>query len=174
METRHSQEYLQNHIIITEDMMAEEFTRMGMNKDIAYSFVKSHFHNNITRKDLDLLKMELKSDIALTNSKIDNLEVTLNSKIDMTNSKIDNLEATLNSKIDMTNSKIDNLEATLNSKIDNLEVTLNSKIDLFRTEINSRIDKSIAVVEGKINTLWWMFGTIVAFFITILGVILFR
>lgn len=49
--------------VITQQMVLAELIKAGINRDIADDLYYRYYKNELTYKDLELIKMELKSDI---------------------------------------------------------------------------------------------------------------
>ncbi|AHH07965.1 BDR-repeat family protein (plasmid) [Borrelia crocidurae DOU] len=68
--------------VVTRQMVLNELVKVGMDRDIADDLSYRYYKNELTTKDLELLKMAFKSDIRDLNNKIDTVENNLNNKID--------------------------------------------------------------------------------------------
>ncbi|AOW96246.1 Bdr family repetitive protein [Borrelia miyamotoi] len=102
--------------IITHQMVLAELIKAGINRDIADDLAYRYYKNELTNKDLELIKMELKSNIIAIKNELDK--------------KIDN-------KFNELDNKIDNVEHNLNNKIDNKFNELDKKIDINTMELKS-------------------------------------
>ncbi|QBK64040.1 hypothetical protein EZU68_06625, partial (plasmid) [Borrelia miyamotoi] len=58
--------------IITRQMVFNELVKAGINKAIADDLAYRYYKNELTVKDLELIKMELKSDIKSVHTELDN------------------------------------------------------------------------------------------------------
>ncbi|ACH94092.1 Bdr family repetitive protein [Borrelia duttonii] len=179
--------------VVTRQMVLNELVKVGMDRDIADDLSYRYYKNELTTKDLELLKMAFKSDIRDLNNKIDTVENNLNIKIDTVennlksdirdlNNKIDTVENNLNIKIDTVennlksdirdlNNKIDTVENNLNIKIDTVENNLKSEISLVRKDmdlIRKDMEMNKTELNGKLKLNNWMLGTIITINVGIL------
>ncbi|ACH93789.1 Bdr family repetitive protein [Borrelia duttonii] len=154
--------------VVTRQMVLNELVKVGMDRDIADDLSYRYYKNELTTKDLELLKMAFKSDIRDLNNKIDTVENNLNIKIDTKfnelDNKIDIIENNLNIKIDTKFNELDN-------KIDIIENNLKSEISLVRKDMDLiRKDMEINKTElnSKLKLNNWMLGTIITINVGIL------
>ncbi|AHH11720.1 Bdr family repetitive protein [Borrelia coriaceae] len=70
---------------ITRQMVLNELIKAGINRDIADDLSYRYYHNELTFKDLELIKMELKSDIKDLDNKIDENKIKLESTLKLHN-----------------------------------------------------------------------------------------
>ncbi|ETZ17582.1 BDR-repeat family protein, partial [Borrelia duttonii CR2A] len=136
-----------------------ELVKVGMDRDIADDLSYRYYKNELTTKDLELLKMAFKSDIRDLNNKIDTVENNLNNKIDTKfnelDNKIDIIENNLKSEIRDLNNKIDTVENNLNNKIDTKFNELDNKIDIIENNLKSEIrdlNNKIDTVENNLKS----------------------
>ncbi|MBW6186305.1 hypothetical protein KZ870_33825, partial [Pseudomonas aeruginosa] len=100
--------------VITYKMVLDELIKAGINKEIADDLAYRYYKNELTFKDLEFIKNDLKSDIHDLDNKIDTVENNLNNKID-------NVKTELKSDIHDLDNKINTVENNLNNKIDNVK-----------------------------------------------------
>ncbi|AHH05796.1 Bdr family repetitive protein (plasmid) [Borrelia miyamotoi] len=145
--------------IITRQMVFNELVKAGINKAIADDLAYRYYKNELTVKDLELIKMELKSDIKSVHTELDN-------RIDLVKIELDNK---IDNKFNELDNKIDNKFNELDNKIDNKFNELDNKIDSVKSELKSDImsvQKDISNLE-KNNK--WIFGLTFALWLTVLG-----
>ncbi|WP_024654701.1 Bdr family repetitive protein [Borrelia hispanica] len=172
--------------VVTRQMVLNELVKVGMDRDIADDLSYRYYKNELTTKDLELLKMAFKSDIRDLNNKIDTVENNLNNKIDTKfneldnkidtkfnelDNKIDIIENNLKSDIRDLNNKIDTVENNLNIKIDTVENNLKSEISFVRKDmdlIRKDMDMNKTELNSKLKLNNWMLGTIITINVGIL------
>ncbi|ETZ17252.1 BDR-repeat family protein [Borrelia duttonii CR2A] len=172
--------------VVTRQMVLNELVKVGMDRDIADDLSYRYYKNELTTKDLELLKMAFKSDIRDLNNKIDTVENNLNIKIDTKfnelDNKIDTVENNLKSDIRDLNNKIDTVENNLNIKIDTKFNELDNKIDIIENNLKSEISlvrkdmdlirKDMEINKTELNSKLklnnWMLGTIITINVGIL------
>ncbi|ASJ27678.1 Bdr family repetitive protein [Borrelia turicatae] len=158
---------------ITEEIIYQEFVKMGMQDFVANELSKRYYRNELTYKDIEylesnfnlkfeMLERSLKSEIISVRTELDNkidiVRNELKSDIKDLDNKIDSVESNLNVKIDTKfnelDNKIDIVESNLNVKIDNVRNELKSdikdldnKIDSVRAELKS----DVASVSNEIS-----------------------
>ncbi|AOW96294.1 Bdr family repetitive protein [Borrelia miyamotoi] len=149
--------------IITHQMVLAELIKAGINRDIADDLAYRYYKNELTNKDLELIKMELKSDITSVSNEVALVRGELKSDFKELNNKIDNVRNELKSDIKDLDNKIDNVEHNLNNKIDNKFNELDNKIDINTMELKSTL---------RLHN--WMFGTVITISLGILLTIIFK
>ncbi|WP_247067723.1 Bdr family repetitive protein [Borrelia puertoricensis] len=179
---------------ITEEIIYQEFVKMGMQDFIANDLSKRYYRNELTYKDIEylesnfnlkfeMLERSLKSEIIFVktelDNKIDSVENNLNVKIDTRfnelDNKIDYVESNLNVKIDTKFNDLDN-------KIDIVKNELKSEISLVRKdmeinkmELNSKLDKTTSEFKSTSRLHNWMFGTLITLnigiFLTLISIV---
>ncbi|AOW96223.1 Bdr family repetitive protein [Borrelia miyamotoi] len=90
--------------IITHQMVLAELIKAGINRDIADDLAYRYYKNELTNKDLELIKMELKSDIIAIKNELDK---KIDNKFNELDNKIDNVRNELKSDIKDLDKKID-------------------------------------------------------------------
>ncbi|AHH12006.1 BDR-repeat family protein, partial (plasmid) [Borrelia coriaceae ATCC 43381] len=116
---------------ITEDMIYQEFIRLGMQEFIANDLSKRYYHNELTYKDIEYLETNFNLQFEKLEEKIDGVEKRLEQKIDGVKDKINDVQKGLEDKIN-------GVEKRLEEKIDGVEKRLEEKIDGVRKKIKKR------------------------------------
>ncbi|WP_434757309.1 Bdr family repetitive protein (plasmid) [Borrelia puertoricensis] len=171
---------------ITEEIIYQEFVKMGMQDFIANDLSKRYYRNELTYKDieylesnfnlkLEMLERSLKSEIISVKTELDNkidiIRNELKSDIKDLDNKIDIVESNLNVKIDTKFNELD-------TKIDNVrnEVSLVRKdMEINRVELDSKLDKTASEFKSALRLHGWMFGTIITLnigiFLTLMSIV---
>ncbi|WP_434757247.1 Bdr family repetitive protein (plasmid) [Borrelia puertoricensis] len=157
---------------ITEEIIYQEFVKMGMQDFIANDLSKRYYRNELTYKDIEYLESNF-------NLKFEMLERSLKSEIIFVktelDNKIDSVESNLNVKIDTKFNDLDN-------KIDIVKNELKSEISLVRKdmeinkmELNSKLDKTTSEFKSTSRLHNWMFGTLITLsigiFLTLISIV---
>ncbi|ACH94051.1 bdr protein (plasmid) [Borrelia duttonii Ly] len=156
-------EYMQMEPVITRQMVLNELVKAGIKRDIADDLSYRYYKNELTTKDLELLKMAFKSDIRDINNKIDTVENNLNNKIDKVRDE-------LKSDIKELDNKIDKVRDELKSDIS----LVRKDMEVNKMELDTKIDKFSSEVKGTLKLHAWMFGTIITLTIGILLTLIFK
>ncbi|WP_330730399.1 Bdr family repetitive protein [Borrelia turicatae] len=149
--------------VVTQQMVINELTKAGINRDIAIDLSYRYYKNELTYKDIEYLettfnlKLEkveatLQADIRDLDNKFANVKNELKSDIRDLDTKIDTVDNNLNIKIDTKfnelDNKIDNVKSELKSDIRNLD----TKIDTVENNLNNKIDTKFNELDNKIDT----------------------
>ncbi|AHH11236.1 DUF1640 domain-containing protein (plasmid) [Borrelia coriaceae] len=162
---------------ITRQMVLNELIKAGINRDIADDLSYRYYHNELTFKDLELIKMELKSDIMSVKnelkSDIKDLDNKIDNKFNELDNKIENVENNLNNKIDNKFNELDNKINNVRNELKADIKDIDNKIDTVRNELKSYVSNEISIVRKDISNLEknnkWIFGLTFALWLTILG-----
>ncbi|WP_247067691.1 Bdr family repetitive protein [Borrelia puertoricensis] len=171
---------------ITEEIIYQEFVKMGMQDFIANDLSKRYYRNELTYRDieylesnfnlkLEMLERSLKSEIISVKTELDNkidiIRNELKSDIKDLDNKIDIVESNLNVKIDTKFNELDN-------KIDNVrnEVSLVRKdMEINRMELDNKLDKTASEFKSTSRLHNWMFGTLITLnigiFLTLMSIV---
>ncbi|WP_246990036.1 Bdr family repetitive protein [Borrelia parkeri] len=171
---------------ITEEIIYQEFVKMGMQDFVANDLSKRYYRNELTYKDIEylettfnlklekvetLLQAEIKSVESSLQAEIQRVETNLKSDIRDLDNKIDNVENNLNTKIDTKFNDLDN-------KIDNVrnEVSLVRKdMEINRVELDNKLDKTASEFKSTSRLHNWMFGTLITLnigiFLTLISIV---
>ncbi|WP_434757126.1 Bdr family repetitive protein (plasmid) [Borrelia puertoricensis] len=150
---------------ITEEVIYQEFVKMGMQDFIANDLSKRYYRNELTYKDIEYLESNF-------NLKLEMLERSLKSEIISVKTELDNkidiIRNELKSDIKDLDNKIDIVESNLNVKIDTKFNELDNKIDNVRSELKSdikdldnKIDVNKMELKSTLRLHGWMFGTLI-------------
>ncbi|UPA14296.1 Bdr family repetitive protein [Borrelia turicatae] len=175
---------------ITEEIIYQEFVKMGMQDFIASDLSKRYYRNELTYKDieylesnfnlkLEMLERSLKSEIISVKTELDN---KIDIKFNELDNKIDIIENNLNIKIDTKfnelDNKIDNVKSELKSDIASVsnEISLVRKdMEINKIELDSRLDKTASEFKSTLRLHGWMFGTIITLnigiFLTLISIV---
>ncbi|AHH11574.1 Bdr family repetitive protein [Borrelia coriaceae] len=156
---------------VTEDMIYQEFVKMGMQDYVANDLSKRYYRNELTYKDIEYLDSNF-------NLKLEMLERSLKSeivsvRIELDN-KIDNVESNLNVKIGNVRSELKSDIKDLDNKIDTKFSELDNKIDLNKMELDNKIDKTASEFRSTLRVHNWMLGTIITICLGILLTLIFK
>ncbi|UPA19154.1 Bdr family repetitive protein (plasmid) [Borrelia puertoricensis] len=142
---------------ITEEIIYQEFVKMGMQDFIANDLSKRYYRNELTYRDIEYLETTF-------NLKLEMLERSLKSEIISVKTELDN--------------KIDSVENNLNVKIDNVrnEVSLVRKdMEINRVELDNKLDKTASEFKSTSRLHNWMFGTLITLnigiFLTLMSIV---
>ncbi|WP_246990250.1 Bdr family repetitive protein [Borrelia parkeri] len=137
---------------ITEEIIYQEFVKMGMQDFVANDLSKRYYRNELTYKDIEYLESNF-------NLKLEMLERSLKSEIISVKTELDNkidiVRNELKSDIKDLDNKIDSIESNLNVKIDTKFKDLDNKIDTVRSELRSDIkdlDNKIDTVRSELRS----------------------
>jgi Skp family chaperone for outer membrane proteins len=86
--------------------------------------------------------------------KFENLEGRLDGKLESLESRLNAKFANVDARFENVDTRLASLESRFNAKVDNLESSLNAKIANLKNELQLELRR-------KIETLKWMFGTLV-------------
>ncbi|WP_247068082.1 Bdr family repetitive protein [Borrelia puertoricensis] len=150
---------------VTEEIIYQEFVKMGMQDFIANDLSKRYYRNELTYRDIEYLESNF-------NLKLEMLERSLKSEVIFVktelDNKIDSVENNLNAKIDTKFNELDNKIDTkfneLDNKIDNVrnEVSLVRKdMEINRMELDNKLDKTASEFKSTSRLHNWMFGTLI-------------
>ncbi|WP_246990245.1 Bdr family repetitive protein [Borrelia parkeri] len=139
---------------ITEEIIYQEFVKMGMQDFVANDLSKRYYRNELTYKDIEYLESNF-------NLKLEMLERSLKSEIISVKTELDN-------KIDIVennlNVKIDTVRSELKSDIKDLD----NKIDIVRNELkfdikdlDNKIDVNKMELKSTLRLHGWMFGILI-------------
>ncbi|AYE37074.1 hypothetical protein DB313_06115 (plasmid) [Borrelia turcica IST7] len=102
------------HIHITEQMVIDEFVKIGFNETIDSDIANRYYHNEISYKALQLIKMELKGDIADVKNELKGdivaVKNELKGDIVAVKNELKDVKNEIKCDIALLNVKIDNLE----------------------------------------------------------------
>ncbi|WP_347343320.1 Bdr family repetitive protein [Borrelia puertoricensis] len=160
---------------ITEEIIYQEFVKMGMQDFIANDLSKRYYRNELTYRDieylettfnlkLEMLERSLKSEVIFVKTELDN--------------KIDSVENNLNVKIDNVRNELKSDIKDLDNKIDNVrnEVSLVRKdMEINRVELDNKLDKTASEFKSTSRLHNWMFGTLITLnigiFLTLMSIV---
>ncbi|AHH11676.1 Bdr family repetitive protein [Borrelia coriaceae] len=135
---------------VTEDIIYQEFVKMGMQDFVANDLSKRYYRNELTYKDIEYLENNFNFRFEKLEEKISGVEKRLEDRIN-------SVESNLNLKIEMT-------ERSLRSEITSVKTELKSDIK----DLDNKIDKIVTEFKGRFNLHNWMFGTIITLNVGIL------
>ncbi|WP_434757359.1 Bdr family repetitive protein (plasmid) [Borrelia puertoricensis] len=133
---------------ITEEIIYQEFVKMGMQNFIANDLSKRYYRNELTYRDIEYLESNF-------NLKLEMLERSLKSEVIFVktelDNKIDSVENNLNVKIDNVRNELKSDIRDLDNKVDAVENNLNAKIDTKFNELDTKIDTKFNELDNKID-----------------------
>ncbi|ASJ27758.1 Bdr family repetitive protein [Borrelia turicatae] len=128
---------------ITEDIIYQEFVKMGMQDFIANDLSKRYYRNELTYKDIEYLESNF-------NLKLEMLECSLKSEIISVKTELD-------TKIDIVRNELKTDIASVNN-----EVSLVRKdMEINNVELDGKLDKAILELKSTLRLHGWMFGTLI-------------
>ncbi|WP_246990226.1 Bdr family repetitive protein [Borrelia parkeri] len=161
---------------ITEEIIYQEFVKMGMQDFVANDLSKRYYRNELTYKDIEylesnfnlkfeMLERSLKSEIISVKTELDNkidiVRNELKSDIKDLDNKIDSVESNLNVKIDTKFNELDNKIDTVRSELRSDIKDLDNKIDVNKMELDNKLDKTVSEFKSTSRLHNWMFGTLI-------------
>ncbi|WP_330730386.1 Bdr family repetitive protein [Borrelia turicatae] len=160
---------------ITEEIIYQEFVKMGMQDFVANDLSKRYYRNELTYKDIEYLESNF-------NLKLEMLERSLKSEIISVKTELDNkidaVRSELKSDIKDLDNKIDTVRSELKSDIKDLD----NKIDTVRSELKSdikdldnKIDVNKMELKSTLRLHGCMFGTLITLnigiFLTLMSIV---
>ncbi|AYE37112.1 hypothetical protein DB313_06305 (plasmid) [Borrelia turcica IST7] len=106
------------HTHITEQMVIDEFVKIGFNEAIASDIANRYYHNEISYQDLLIIKMELKGDISDVKNELKSDIVAVRNEL---KSDIVAVRNELKSDITAVRNELKGDITLLNVKVDNLD-----------------------------------------------------
>ncbi|ASJ27696.1 Bdr family repetitive protein [Borrelia turicatae] len=157
---------------ITEEIIYQEFVKMGMQDFIANELSKRYYRNELTYKDIEYLETTFNLKLEMLERSLKSEIISLKTELD---NKIDSVENNLNTKIDTKFKELDN-------KIDIVKNELKSEISLVRKdieinkmELNSKLDQTTSEFKSTSKLHNWMFGTLITLnmgiFLTLMSIV---
>ncbi|WP_246990176.1 Bdr family repetitive protein [Borrelia parkeri] len=168
---------------ITEEIIYQEFVKMGMQDFVANDLSKRYYRNELTYKDIEylesnfnlkfeMLERSLKSEIISVKTELDN---KIDIKFNELDNKIDSVESNLNVKIDIVRNELKSDIKDLDNKIDIVRNELKSDIasvsneislvrkdiEINKMELDSKLDKTASEFKSSSRLHGWMFGTLI-------------
>ncbi|WP_330730402.1 Bdr family repetitive protein [Borrelia turicatae] len=175
---------------ITEEIIYQEFVKMGMQDFIANELSKRYYRNELTYKDieylesnfnlkLEMLERSLKSEIISVKTELDNkIDIKFNDLDNKINIVENNLNIKIDTKFNELDNKIDNVKSELKSDIASVsnEISLVRKdMEINKMELNSKLDKTASEFKSTLRLHGWMFGTLITLnigiFLTLMSIV---
>ncbi|UPA15668.1 Bdr family repetitive protein [Borrelia turicatae] len=175
---------------ITEEIIYQEFVKMGMQDFIASDLSKRYYRNELTYKDieylettfnlkLEMLERSLKSEIISVKTELDNkIDIKFNELDNKINIVENNLNIKIDTKFNELDNKIDNVKSELKSDISSVsnEISLVRKdMEINKMELNSKLDKTASEFKSTLRLHGWMFGTLITLnigiFLTLMSIV---
>ncbi|AHH04221.1 BDR-repeat family protein (plasmid) [Borrelia nietonii YOR] len=128
---------------ITEEIIYQEFVKMGMQDFIANDLSKRYYRNELTYKDIEYLENNF-------NLKLEMLERSLKSEIISVKAELDN-------KIDIVRNELKTDIASVSNEIS----LVRKDMEINKMELNSKLDKTTSEFKSTSRLHNWMFGTLI-------------
>ncbi|HET8877576.1 MAG TPA: coiled-coil domain-containing protein [Casimicrobiaceae bacterium] len=130
----------------------------------------------VSRSDLSNLAQGIDGEFASLQAKIDARFQQVDARFDNVDARFDNVDARFDARFDNVDARFDAMLANVDSRFHNVDARFDAmlanvdarfdNVDLKLAHLESRVDARIGSVElklgGKIETLQWMLGVIVA------------